>query len=150
MQYFTTDQPNHAVEWKYPNKKFDPTTVVNVILASSNESVDNWNETIQNMNPNETWMYEAKDSFDEVDDEANILQEIIKAYIKSSPYWSQLHQIKLSENMRVNGLLKSLSSASTVDERKFVEEQMLISRSTWVKIVQENYWMLYTVSKSRL
>ena len=49
--------------------------------------------------------------------------EIIKACIKSSPYWSQFHQIKLAENMRVNGLLKTLTSESTVHERIFVEEQ---------------------------
>jgi len=50
-------------------------------------------------------------------------QEVIKACIMSSPYWSKFHKIKLVENMRVNGLLKSLSNESTEEERNFVEEQ---------------------------
>jgi hypothetical protein len=85
MQYFTSDQPNHAVEWLYPNKKFNPTIALNsVILASTNDAVDNWNETIQNMNPNEGRTYEARDSFDEVDDEANFLKNILTDNVLNS------------------------------------------------------------------
>ena len=54
MQYFTSDQPSQAIEWLYPDGVFDPTVALNsVILSSTNEAVDKWNETIQEMNPNE-------------------------------------------------------------------------------------------------
>ena len=78
MQYFTSDQPNQAIEWLYPDGVFDPKVALNsVILSSTNEAVDKWNETIQEMNPNEKRRFEARDSFDEVDDEANILKNIL-------------------------------------------------------------------------
>jgi hypothetical protein len=50
-------------------------------------------------------------------------QEIIDASILSSPYWPHFKKRYLFENMRVNGLLNSLTSNSTDEERKHVEEQ---------------------------
>ena len=85
MQYFTSDQPDQAIEWLYPEGKFDPNVALNsVILSSTNEAVDKWNETIQEMNPNEKRRFEARDSFDEVDDEANILKNILTDKVLSN------------------------------------------------------------------
>ena len=50
-------------------------------------------------------------------------QEIIDASILSSPYWPQFKKRYLFENMRVNGLLNSLTSNSSEQQRKHVEEQ---------------------------
>ena len=51
------------------------------------------------------------------------VKEIIDASILSSPYWPHFKKRYLFENMRVNGLLNSLTSNSTDEERKHVEEQ---------------------------
>ena len=62
----------------YPNSEYDPKAALkSVILSTTNESVDLWNETIQAMNPKDTVIYKSRDSFDEVDDEANILKSIL-------------------------------------------------------------------------
>jgi hypothetical protein len=50
-------------------------------------------------------------------------QDVIDALIKSSPYWSKFHKIYLVENMRVNGLLNSLTNDSTVEEIAHVMDQ---------------------------
>ena len=50
-------------------------------------------------------------------------QDVIDAHIKSSPYWSKFHKIYLVENMRVNGLLNSLTNDSTVEEIAHVMDQ---------------------------
>jgi ATP-dependent DNA helicase PIF1 len=52
-------------------------------------------------------------------------QEIIDACILASPYWPQFKKRYLYENMRVNGLLNSLTDDSTEEEIKHVEEQKL-------------------------
>jgi hypothetical protein len=78
LQYFTSDEPVNAIEWSYPNGEFNPTTALNtVILASTNELIDEWNIKIQDMNPKGSITYESPDSFDEVDDEKGILKSIL-------------------------------------------------------------------------
>ena len=49
--------------------------------------------------------------------------EVIKACILSSPYWPVFNKIFLVENMRINGLLNSLTVDSTEAEIKHVQEQ---------------------------
>ena len=85
LEYYTSDQTDEAIKWMYPDGKFNATTALNsVILSSTNVAVDKWNETIQNMNPNKAKKYVSRDSFDEVDDEANILKNILTPNILNS------------------------------------------------------------------
>jgi hypothetical protein len=85
LQYFTSEEPVNAIEWLYPNGIYNPTTALKtVILASTNESVDEWNTKIQKMNPNKTKIYESRDSFDEVDDEKGILKSILNPNVYKS------------------------------------------------------------------
>lgn len=51
-KYFLDNQVTSAIQWLYPNG-FDPILASKVcILASTNKSGDNWNHTIQHLNPN--------------------------------------------------------------------------------------------------
>jgi ATP-dependent exoDNAse (exonuclease V) alpha subunit len=78
LNYFTTKQEQSAISWIYPNGEFDPNVALNsVILASTNNSVDDWNAKIQNMNKNKIKTYESRDQFNEVDDEKGILASIL-------------------------------------------------------------------------
>ena len=68
-----------AIKWIYPDGVFDPNIALNsVILASTNDAVDNWNVKIQSMNKNIARTYYSRDMFNEVDDEKGILNGIIK------------------------------------------------------------------------
>jgi hypothetical protein len=85
VQYFQSDHPEDAIEWLYHNKEFNPKEALNtVILSSTNESVDKWNTKIQQMNPKKSKKYESRDSFDEVDDEKDILKNILSDNIKNN------------------------------------------------------------------
>ena len=85
MSYFTTEQEKDAISWLYPNKEFNPEIALStVILSSTNVAVDKWNTIIQDMNKSETRIYEARDSFEEVDDENHILSSILTKEIMSS------------------------------------------------------------------
>ena len=85
MSYFTTEQEKDAISWLYPNKEFNPEIALStVILSSTNVAVDKWNSIIQDMNKSETRIYEARDSFEEVDDENHILSSILTKEIMSS------------------------------------------------------------------
>jgi hypothetical protein len=66
------------VEWLYPGSIFDANIALGtVILASTNEAVDRWNCIIQSLNTENSVQYQSRDSFDEVDDEKDILKRML-------------------------------------------------------------------------
>ena len=78
MDYFTSDDIDSSIKWLYPNKNFDPNIALQtVVLASTNDAVDGWNNLIQKMNKNVSKFYYSRDSFNEVDDQKGILANIL-------------------------------------------------------------------------
>jgi hypothetical protein len=78
LDYFTSEKIDDAINWIYPNGKFDASIALqSVILASTNDAVDGWNSKIQSMNKNQSRKYTSRDMFCEVDDEDNILKNVL-------------------------------------------------------------------------
>ena len=78
LSYFTTSARSSAVDWLYPGCIFDANIALgSVILASTNEAVDRWNDIIQSLNSENSFEYHSRDSFDEVDDEKDILKRML-------------------------------------------------------------------------
>jgi hypothetical protein len=72
------------ISWLYPDG-FDPNTAAeNPILATTNKSVENWNETIQSMNIEELHTLYSDDKFSEVDDPYGHLQRNLKDRVLNS------------------------------------------------------------------
>jgi hypothetical protein len=75
MEYFGKRNIDEAVKWLYPSG-FNPELACNqTILAVTNETVDEWNTTIQALNPNPTHILKSHDVFADVDDPKGILQK---------------------------------------------------------------------------
>ena len=78
LDYFDMSSQDAAVAWLYPNGTFDADIALNsVILASTNNAVDRWNDIIQSLNQEEIRHYFSRDSFNEVDDENNTLKRML-------------------------------------------------------------------------
>jgi hypothetical protein len=78
LQFFTNSERSAAIEWLYPDATFDSNIALSsVVLASNNDAVDRWNGIIQSLNTNAIQQYSSRDSFDEVDDEKNILKRML-------------------------------------------------------------------------
>jgi hypothetical protein len=78
LDYFDMSSQDAAVAWLYPNGTFDADIALNsVILASTNNAVDRWNDIIQSLNQEEIRHYFSRDSFDEVDDENDTLKRML-------------------------------------------------------------------------
>ena len=97
MQYFVKDalycngkeSLNSLVDallWLYPNG-FDPSEMQRkCILASTNDSVDFWNEKVQQMNNNELWHLRSKDYLCEIDDPHGILANCLNERVLNRFY----------------------------------------------------------------
>ena len=82
VDYYTDEDKEEAIEYLYPNKEYDSSVAIsNVILASTNSAVDEWNSSIQSMNPNPSRVYTSRDNFCEVDDDKNILANMLNSDI---------------------------------------------------------------------
>jgi len=102
MEYFieSDEGKQQAIKWLYPNG-FNPTVASEVtILASTNKAVDDWNETIQNLNPSELNSLFSDDKFCEVDDPYQHLQRNLKDRIlnKFNSNGVPQHELKLKVN----------------------------------------------------
>jgi ATP-dependent exoDNAse (exonuclease V) alpha subunit len=75
IPYHTNIQ--HAIQWLHPDG-FDSNSIsTRAVLASTNEQVDQWNETIQSLNENELYELPSEDEFHEVDDPNNHIRRMI-------------------------------------------------------------------------
>jgi len=78
LDYFDISSQDAAVAWLYPNGTFDADIALNsVILASTNNAVDRWNDIIQSLNQEEIRHYFSRDFFNEVDDENDTLKRML-------------------------------------------------------------------------
>ena len=79
ISHFIGDEEGikEATEFILPGG-FDPDTMYKrTILATTNEKVDKWNETIQDLNPNELRTLTSADQLAEVDDPKSILKDML-------------------------------------------------------------------------
>ena len=75
----------NAVAWLYPEGLTAAVAAMNVILATTNAIVDEWNEYIALLNPNPEFVLLSKDCFTDVDDKHGhlsnmISDEVLKKY----------------------------------------------------------------------
>ena len=83
LQYL--ENQSDAIKFVFPNLISNDNNIDNVvennsksaILCATNEYVDEWNEKIQELNPNQEYILKSSDIFDYVDDPKNILQNMI-------------------------------------------------------------------------
>jgi hypothetical protein len=70
-------QQNDALKYVFPNGH-DPNTMhKNVIIASTNEIVDDWNKIVQNLNNNPSQQFVSHDYLCEVDDPRDVLKSML-------------------------------------------------------------------------
>ena len=87
-----------AIDFLYPGRVFDPACArENVILATTNKCVQEWNDIIQALNPQPTKVLLARNKFCEVDDPYGILAGMIddKVLEKYNVHGFPPHELKL-------------------------------------------------------
>jgi hypothetical protein len=86
IQYITEKNPDEAISWLYPNNIYDPDVAMNrVVLCSTNEAVDIWNQKIQELNDaNIIHQCSSRDEFNEVDDPNGNLAQYLTPEILNS------------------------------------------------------------------
>ena len=76
LRFFTDE--NQAKEFLYPNGLQQLEEIKHrAILSITNSGVDQWNELVQNMNPNDEHLLSSEDSLSEVDDPKDILRSML-------------------------------------------------------------------------
>lgn len=74
-----------AIKKIYPDGVYDPNTAVdNVILATTNERVNEWNDLIAKMNPNAEVSLKARSYFNQVDDNHGHLHRMLSDEVLQS------------------------------------------------------------------
>jgi hypothetical protein len=74
VEYFSDDKLEESLQWLFPDG-FDPAQACDqCILTVTNDSVDKWNQAVQDMNPNEAKVLRSHDTFADVDDPKGFLQ----------------------------------------------------------------------------
>jgi hypothetical protein len=75
LEYFENTTEHNAINWLYPNGFNPDLACCQSILTVTNESVDKWNNAVQNLNPNEKHILRSHDTFADVDDPHGFLQQ---------------------------------------------------------------------------
>ncbi len=82
MDYFVDNERDLAIRWIYPDAIFNSTiATTSVILAATNETVDIWNKSIQELNPNASVLLRSTNEFCEVDDPHGHLKNMINTNV---------------------------------------------------------------------
>jgi hypothetical protein len=99
FKYYCNDTKG-ALQWLYPNGFDSYIMKDSCILATTNESVDEWNSIVQNLNDNETNSLYSVDTFDEVDDPKHIIRGMITEDVMNrySEHGSPPHKLDLKIN----------------------------------------------------
>ena len=82
LHYFLDSERDLAIRWIYPNAIFNSTIATkSVVLAATNECVDIWNQSIQELNPNVSVLLQSSNEFCEVDDPHGHLKNMINTNV---------------------------------------------------------------------
>jgi hypothetical protein len=102
IQYITEDHQYEAISWLYPNNIYDPDIAMkHVVLCSTNEVVNDWNQKIQDLNKdNLVHRCLSRDEFNEVDDLHGNLQQYLTTDILNSINSTSVppHELNLKVN----------------------------------------------------
>jgi ATP-dependent exoDNAse (exonuclease V) alpha subunit len=75
VQYLTNKK--EAIQFLYPQNFNTPNLHHRAILCATNEDVDEWNATVQELNPETPVTFVARNEFNEVDDPKGILKSLL-------------------------------------------------------------------------
>ena len=82
MKYFIAGENDlDAIDWLYPNGFRPDEMQRKCILASTNDSVDNWNSIVQSLNNNEMWTLYSNNRICDVDDPHGFLARCLSEYV---------------------------------------------------------------------
>ena len=122
------------IEWLYPNGFNNNDANNNTILAMTNKDVDEWNQTIADMNDNEEQIMLSTDEFMDVDDPYNHLKNMINDKVLNAYDKANIppHELKLKvhdiciivRNMNVNDGISNNSRVRII--RICIEKYILV------------------------